>query len=223
MKRLITTTILLFIGVITYGYYPFIHNYLKSEYKGGSKNWQITQGECGNMWLANDAGIIEYDGKEWGITPVTNKTSVRSVLYDNETDRLIFGAINELGYLDFSDNSGVRYVSLLDSIGNNINDIWRIHKLDNALYFRENNRIFRYKNAEVKEYNFNAKVTVSEVIDGQLYIFVNSIGPLRLNDRGDFEKLPGTESLSNMAICSIITRKRKLHRICKRDERTIFL
>ncbi len=204
MKRLITTTILLFIGVITYGYYPFIHNYLKSEYKGGSKNWQITQGECGNMWLANDAGIIEYDGKEWGITPVTNKTSVRSVLYDNETDRLIFGAINELGYLDFSDNSGVRYVSLLDSIGNNINDIWRIHKLDNALYFRENNRIFRYKNAEVKEYNFNAKVTVSEVIDGQLYIFVNSIGPLRLNDRGDFEKLPGTESLSNMAICSII-------------------
>ncbi len=204
MKRLITTTILLFTGIVTYGYYPFVHNYLKSEYKGGIKNWQITQGECGNIWLANDAGIVEYDGKEWGITPVTNKTSVRSVLYDNETDRLFFGAINELGYLDFSDNSAIHYVSLLDSLGNNINDIWRIHKLDNALYFRENNRIFRYKNAEVKEYNFNTKVTVSEVIDGQLYIFVNSIGPLRLNDRGEFEKVPGTESLSNVAICSII-------------------
>lgn len=204
MRRLITSTILLFTGIVTYGYYPFVHNYLKSEYKGGIKNWQITQGECGNIWLANDAGIVEYDGREWNITPVTNKTSVRSVLYDNETDRLIFGAINELGYLDFSNNSSVHYVSLLDSLGNNINDIWRIHKLDNALYFRENNRIFRYKNGEVKEYDFNTKVTVSEVIDGQLYIFVNSIGPLRLNDRGDFEKLPGTERLRNIAICSII-------------------
>ena len=203
MKRLILLSTLLCCPILASAYYPIIKNYSKSEYKAGSKNWSISQSTSGNIWAANDMGLLEFDGREWTLTPVHNRTSVRSVFFDASDDKMYFGAVNEVGYIDLRGNLDTGYTSILDSLTNTLNDIWGIHKIGNTFYFRENNRVFSYCDGKCKEYDFPNKVSVSEAIDKSLFIFVNSIGVMQQNANGEFEHLKGTETLNNMDICSI--------------------
>ena len=113
MKRLFLSISLLFCCIYASGYYPVVKNYTKNEYKGSSKTWHITQSSCGNIWAANNSGILEFDGREWSIIEAKNKTGMRSLLFDEDSDRLYFGAVNETGYLDFHDRRHINYVSLL--------------------------------------------------------------------------------------------------------------
>lgn len=204
MKRIYLIIILMFCCCGLYGYYPPINNYSKLQYKGGAKNWDITQSDAGNMWFANDIGILEFDGIEWTLTPSANKTSIRSLFFDDKDDRMYFGAVNEFGYIDLESTSADSYVSLLDSLGNTVNDIWGIHRLGDDLWLRENNRVFRFGPKRLKEYSFSNKVTVSECIHGSMYIFVNTVGALSLTENDTFMVIPGTESLGSLNICGIL-------------------
>ena len=137
MKRISCIVFSLFDGIGAYAYYPIVRNYTKDEYKGAGKNWQIYQSPYGNMYFANDAGILEFDAWEWTLTNAYNRTSVRSIYYDENENRLYFGAINEFGYLDYNNSTGARYVSLIDRLGTAANDIWGINKVNDVLFLRQ--------------------------------------------------------------------------------------
>ena len=87
MKRLFLSISLVFCCIYASGYYPVVKNYTKNEYKGSSKTWHITQSSCGNIWAANNSGILEFDGREWSIIEAKNKTGMRSLLFDEDSDR----------------------------------------------------------------------------------------------------------------------------------------
>ena len=185
-------------------YYPIVHNFSKNEYKGAGKNWQISQSPYGNLFFANDAGILEFDGKEWNLTSPANRTSVRSIYYDDEQNRLYFGAINEFAYFDYNNPQKASYISLLDKLGTEANDIWAIHKIGDALYLRENNRIYILREENSQSIVFNNKVSVSTIIDEDLYIFVNGNGVFVSHQGGSFSPLKGTEILKDKNICAIL-------------------
>ena len=159
-------------------YYPIVNNYSKYEYGGSGKIWQIIQTPHGIMHFANDAGILEFDGREWELTPVSNRSSVRSLYYDAEQNRLYFGATNEFGYLDYSDFNKAQYVSLVDQLRSEANEIWGIDKLNDVFFLRESSSVFKVSNNSSQRFDFNNKVSVSKVIDGDYYIFVNGSGVL---------------------------------------------
>lgn len=204
MKRLFCIVFASLSSFWAAAYYPIVHNYSKNEYKGAGKNWQISQSPYGNMYFANDAGILEFDGKEWRLTPTANRTNVRSLYYDEVEDRLYFGAINEFGYLDYNNSVKASYHSLLNNLGTEANDIWGIHKIEDVLYLRENNRIYKLCDGATQSINFNNKVSVSTVIDEDLYIFVNGNGVFVSHKGGNFAELKGAEALKNVNICSIL-------------------
>jgi hypothetical protein len=39
---------------------PDIKNYKRSEYKGGTQNWSIDQDKNGNIYFANNSGLIQF-------------------------------------------------------------------------------------------------------------------------------------------------------------------
>ncbi|MGM9787888.1 MAG: two-component regulator propeller domain-containing protein [Candidatus Cryptobacteroides sp.] len=204
MKRIFCIIFTSLSSIWASAYYPIVHNYSKNEYKGAGKNWQISQSPYGNMYFANEAGILEFDGKEWSLTPTANRTSVRSLYYDEDGHRLYFGAINEFGYLDYNDSVKPSYTSLLNNLGTEANDIWGIHKIDDILYLRENNRIYKLCDGATQSINFNNKVSVSTVIDEDLYIFVNGYGVFVSHKEGSFNELKGAEALRDKNICAIL-------------------
>lgn len=203
MRQILLITAAVLIHIQCLAWYPVVKNFTKDTYKGGAQNWCITQGAGGNMWFANSR-ITEFDGTEWKLTSADNMTSIRSVMYDWEEDKLYFGATDEFGYITFDDQNRMKYVSLRDSLKTSFGEIWSIHKLDDTLWLRENNNIYSLNNKGVKQYSFSNKISVTSVIDGKLTIFVNEIGVLEYNENTGFNEMSGAEELRNKRVCSIL-------------------
>jgi len=90
---------------------PEIWNIGRSEYRGGTKNWNIVDDEQGNIYVANNNGILRFDGEDRETFPASNNSIVRSLAFGSD-NRLYVGAYNEIGVLDRSAETGIRYSSL---------------------------------------------------------------------------------------------------------------
>ena len=74
--------------------HPFIQNYSPKDYRGYSQNWMITQGPQGQIFVANNFGILEYDGANWRKIKTSFGHLVRVVVADS-TGRILVGARKE--------------------------------------------------------------------------------------------------------------------------------
>ncbi|MEY4135818.1 MAG: hypothetical protein RL386_2168 [Bacteroidota bacterium] len=107
---------------------PFSINYSKNDYKGGTQNWDIRQDSSGMLYVANNNGLMTFDGNYWNITPVANKTILRSIACTN-TGKVWAGAQGELGYFRPAEDGTMQYVSLchlLPASAKILTDIWNI-------------------------------------------------------------------------------------------------
>ena len=82
---------------------PIVRNYSKSDYGAGTQNWAVAQNGGGVIYFANNFGVVEFDGKQWRTYPVKNRTVVRSLFYDQSTERLYAGATDEFGYFSLDE------------------------------------------------------------------------------------------------------------------------
>ncbi len=104
---------------------PFIHNYSLKEYKGHIQNWSLAQDSRGVMYIGNGDGILEFDGNNWRLIPITNsKGSGFSMFYSNfqkrEQDKIYVGAANEFGYLSSNEEGYLSYESLSNRLDSSI-------------------------------------------------------------------------------------------------------
>ena len=76
---------------------PNIKNYKRTEYKGGTQNWNIDQDKNGNIYFANNSGLIQFDGSTWHKYSLPNGTAIRSVKIDS-SGRIFVGGNDEFGY-----------------------------------------------------------------------------------------------------------------------------
>ena len=106
---------------------PMVRNFTKDAYRGGAQTWDITEGSGGNMYFANNSGVLEFDGHNWSLFRMHNFTSVRSLWYDPSCNTLYAGGTNELGRFNINPaHDAVIYTSLLDSLGISVTEIWKI-------------------------------------------------------------------------------------------------
>lgn len=203
MKKLILASVILALQIACYGQHPKVRNFDKDTYKGGNQNWQIAQDKAGNMIFAN-TGILSYDGTEWTLTHTDNRTTVRSLLYDQDSERLYYGAANEFGYTCIDDKYRKSHKALTEGINVTMEDIWAVHKIGPDLWLRENRDMYRYDFQSIKQYSFQDKISCSSIIGDDLYIFVNNSGAFRLEKDGKFAKLLGAELLKEKRAVSII-------------------
>ena len=58
---------------------PDVINYPKQTYGAGLQSWDFKQDKNGIIYIANNEGLLSFDGKYWKLYPLPNKTIVRSV------------------------------------------------------------------------------------------------------------------------------------------------
>ena len=51
---------------------PGIRNFLLTDYEGGNHNWDVSRAKDGRVYVANDHGLLEFDGINKGNTPKLN-------------------------------------------------------------------------------------------------------------------------------------------------------
>jgi len=59
---------------------PLVHNYNHRDFGAEVQAWDVVQGDSGLMYFANNAGVLEYDGRTWRLIELPSHLDVRSLL-----------------------------------------------------------------------------------------------------------------------------------------------
>ena len=150
---------------------PDVINYSKQNYSGGLQNWDITQDKNGIIYVANNEGLLSFDGRSWGLYPLPNKTIVRSVAI-NVDNRIYVGGQDELGYFAPAQNGILQYHSLTTLIpakDKSFGDVWDIISFNKSVFFRSANKIFKLTDNAIDTYNAPSEWSYLGISNGVLY------------------------------------------------------
>ncbi len=213
---------LLFFGLISFQLYPqellpFVENYNKSNYQGDNQIWNVDQGNDRAMYFANNHYLLRYDGVKWEKYTLPNKTIIRSILVDGE--KIYSGSYKEFGY--WIRNGGkMIYVSI--SKGKKVfedsenEEIWKIFKFNNKIYFQSFNEIFLYDGKIIKKTKFPFLISYCFKIEDQLLIASVDRGVYKIYN-SKISKVKGWEILENNVIHAIEKHNNKTYIFTKKN------
>jgi len=184
-------------------YAPYFQNYSLSEYNAGNQNWDVSKAENGKIYIANNNGLLEYDGLKWDFKELPNKTIIRSVLAHN--DLIYTGSYEEFGYWKKNSKGELVYHSLSDSIKSQISsneEIWQIKLLNDAIVFRSFLNIYIFKNEKIVKINPASTVISCDVVNNKLYVSTLKNGVYILENNTLIQKIDG-DLLNDIKIVSI--------------------
>ena len=150
---------------------PDVSNYYKGTYNAGLQNWDIKQDRNGIIYVANNEGLLSFDGRYWNLYPLPNKTIARSIEIGADK-RIYVGGQDELGYYAPAINGKLEYISLTRLIpekDRSFGDVWDIVSIKKDLFFRTPSKIFKITNEAVAVYNAPSEWVFMGVCNGHLF------------------------------------------------------
>lgn len=184
---------------------PEIRNYKKTDYKGGTQNWNIDQDENDNIYFANNDGLMQYDGTVWNQYTLPNKSVVRS-LKTAKSGKIYVGGYNEFGYFKPNKKGHLVYFSLSKFLKNqnihSIDIIWKIHLYKDEVIFQSFEQAFIYKDQTLKTLKAPNRFQFSFIVNGKLYFQEISKGLMEYRS-GSLFPLPNTSALNNTEVWGI--------------------
>jgi DNA-binding CsgD family transcriptional regulator len=184
---------------------PFTRNFNTVDYNAGIQNWHIAEDKRGLLYIANNFGLLEYDGSKWKIYGVRNGTKLRSVAIDSR-GKIYVGCQGDFGFF-FPDKAGtLQYTSLADSLEARYRDFdeaWSIYIDGNKVYFCTFSRIYTYDQSGFTVTETTAGIDQSYLVNKQLYINERSAG-LGILEGKMIHKIKGGEFFTKLSISSIL-------------------
>lgn len=129
---------------------PPIQNYRVFEYNAAGKNWDLSVNGDGELFVANNSGLLHYNGEQWVLYNLPNNTTIRSVA--NVGKRIYTGSYEEFGYWVKSEVGLLEYTSLIPLIKDRVfknEDFWEILAYEEEIIFRSYSAIYRYHDDEI--------------------------------------------------------------------------
>jgi DNA-binding CsgD family transcriptional regulator len=183
-----------------------ILNFTRSAYGAGSQNWIFEHDNRGHIYIANNEGLLTFNGSKWEVFPMPNQTIVRSIAF-GKNGRLYAGGQDEIGYFE-SDPAGklvyVSLLSLIDTDDRQFADVWNIVSLGDDIFFRSFSRIFRLHNNKITTYRTSSKWDFMGVHKTQLLAHDKKRG-LVLFQNNEWQDFIGNNLLpADLSITSIL-------------------
>lgn len=186
---------------------PITTTFSTNDYGGGIQNWGISQDKRGFIYVANNFGLLEYDGQDWRNYLVSNNTRSRSVFVDSD-NRIYVGGQNQFGYFQSNTEGQLTFTSLYELLpekDRNLQDIWRILKYDEQILFCSYSGIISYDGASVKKITGDEYELVFQV-SKTLYAFSMKHGMASWSGT-NFQRIEGSEMLAGTEITAILPHK----------------
>lgn len=171
---------------------PPVQNFSKEEYNGGNQNWMISQSDANFIYVANNKGLMEFDGSVWRVYSSPNNTIIRSVKVVK--DRVYTGCYREFGYWAKAGNGTLKYTSLSENIIEKIStdeQFWNIIDHGRYVIFQSLNHLFIYDTVQEIFKIISVSNTISKVFKVDNRIFYQAFG------EGMFEVVNGESKLIN--------------------------
>jgi len=185
---------------------PEIKNYKRVDYKAETQNWGIDQDTYGNIYFANNDGLLQYDGTSWNKYTTPSSTSIRSIKID-DSGKIFVGGYNEFGYFKSNSKGRLIYFSISKLVDRNIfknfDFIWKVHIIRDEVFFQSFSGVFVYKNNALKFIKAPDRFQFSFKLKNKVFFQDVSNGILELKN-GKFIPLKGTRVLNNIEVWSMI-------------------
>jgi serine phosphatase RsbU (regulator of sigma subunit)/ligand-binding sensor domain-containing protein len=163
---------------------PFVKNYFPKNYNAHVQNWDLIQDSRGIMYFGNGDGVLEYDGVNFSLLVLPNKTTVRSFAQD-KNGIIYVGSTGHFGYLKVDSLGKMQYVNLaekLDKKDLDFKDVWGVSVAKDGIYFRTYKKLFRAdKSGKIKVWNTKSNFRNDFILQNQFFIKVDDRGLLTPN------------------------------------------
>ncbi len=194
---------------------PPINVFSPKEYGAENQNWSISQSIDNYIYVANNKGLLEYNGAEWRLYSTPNETIMRSVTVID--DKIFTGFYMDFGYWIKDEKGTLQYNSI--AIKNNIplledEQFWNIIESDGWVLFQSLNRIYLYnlKDNTYKIIESNAQITKIIKVNNTIYFQKFKKGIYTI-ENGVAKLISESEELINS----------KLVNVYIKDNKTLFL
>ncbi len=166
-----------------------------NEYHGGIQSWSFDQDSTGVLYVANNNGLLKFDGRKWSKYEVPSTTRLRAVLIDSQ-DRIFVGGQGELGYFSMTRN-GLVFTSLLEKLepkDNMIAETWKIIENKNRIFFRTESELLLLEGSNFKSLNLPGHIQREFKLGDRLLFQFYNLGIYEL--QGDeFSHIDGTSDI----------------------------
>uniref|UniRef100_UPI00404B3FF1 histidine kinase n=2 Tax=Flavobacterium sp. TaxID=239 RepID=UPI00404B3FF1 len=207
MRTIYFIWILLLTNIFSFGQelLPYVENFTKADYDGDNQVWSGAQGADNALYFANNSYLLRYNGVVWEKHTLPNKTIIRSVFVDG--DKIYCGSYNEFGF--WTRKAGKMYYhslskdkALFQGESNN-EEIWKIVKIEDKIYFQSFNELFIYKNdAFLKKIRIPFQISYCFEINKKLYVASVNNGVF-IYENDSFQKINSWDILEGNIVHAI--------------------
>ncbi|ARN76595.1 hypothetical protein BST97_00450 [Nonlabens spongiae] len=124
---------------------PPFENFDSTVYSAGNQNWAISQDENGNLYFANEQGLLRFNGAQWELYPMPNGSIARSVYCHD--GRIYTGCYMDIGYWENNNSGSLVYTSLkpkIESLLQEDEQFWKILSIDEFILFQSLSGIYSF-------------------------------------------------------------------------------
>lgn len=188
---------------------PPISSHSPKDYQAGIQNWMITQNDENEIFVANNEGLLQFNGSKWKIYPTPNNSIMRSAFCQRE--RVYTGAYMDFGFWTKNEYKKFIYQSLSKRL-NLLEDeqFWDIIAYDKWILFQSLQRIYIYDTKSGKIQILDPKSPIFKVYKTNNQIFYQTNLGLYELDNGTSKQILSEEQLNGIKIVEIFTKRDQL-------------
>lgn len=211
-KALINTALLVVFFICEAQDLPPVITYTPEQYNADNQNWSLSQSSDKKMFVANNKGLLEFNGANWQFYASPNESIIRSVKVVE--DKIYTGCYMDFGYWERGDDGILKYTSLAKDMDIPLiedEQFWNILNFEEWILFQSLNRIYIY-NQESKTFKFiesKTKLTKAFLTDDRIFFQKLSDG-LYLLENGKEKLFLNDEAIREDPIVEIYNHQNKL-------------
>lgn len=164
---------------------PPVVNYPTEDYSAANQNWAISQDQNNAIYVANNDGLLEFNGARWTLYPSPNKTIIRSVKVID--DRIYTGSYMDFGYWLRDSMGRLLYTSLSEKLNLQLKEdeqFWKIIDYGSWVVFQSLDTIYSYHTETGLLSIISSENTIHKtfVLEDTLYLQVNKEGLYKMEN-----------------------------------------
>ncbi len=171
---------------------PLRNHFTASDYQGGTQSWSFDQDKTGTLYVANNDGLLEFDGKNWTKHAVPSSGRIRAVKVASD-GKVFVGGQGQIGFFERG-AQGFAFTSLIKKLPpekQGISETWKIMEFEEKLFFNTESELFVYENKEMRVLSLPGFIRFVFKVHDKFYLQCYEKGLYEWNE-GTFVKIPNT-------------------------------
>ena len=144
--------------------FPPISFFSTDVYQAENQNWSISQSSNKNIYFANNAGLLEFNGARWKLYDSPNETIIRSVKVVGK--RIYTGSYMNFGFWEENIFGLLEYKSITEELNIKLiedEQFWNIIQIEHWTLFQSLNRIYILNNRNNSLQTIQSESTITKM------------------------------------------------------------